>query len=101
MAQSAGISVGRCIGDWLTDTADGAQFVAQKMQEAKRAPKTVMREMQAMAHGLHGEVSEVLDDLRRRGEEGRDGRAAAGRAPSTAPSSNTGLKSPARGGRGR
>lgn len=39
------------MGDWLADTAEGAQFVAMKMEEARKAPKTVMREFQAMARG--------------------------------------------------
>jgi len=45
MADAAGISLGKCMGDWLADTAEGAQFVAMKMQEARKAPKTVMREL--------------------------------------------------------
>lgn len=104
MADAAGISLGRCMGDWLADTLDGAQFVAQKMEEAKRMPKTVMREMQAMAAGLHEAISE---------EVGRGGGRAGGlaaRAPGKTadiaaeliersrgkapPSSNTGGKSP-------
>jgi len=90
MADAAGISVGRCIGDWLTDTSEGAQFVAAKMLEAKRAPRTVMREMQSMAHGLQAEATSVLEQLRRSAAAG----AAAGGPRGEAPSSNTGLKSP-------
>lgn len=105
MADAAGISLGRCMGDWLADTLDGAQFVAQKMEEAKRMPKTVMREFQAMAAGLHEEISQ---------EVGRIGGARAAAVPRTGseqaantmqdllersrrkapPSSNTGGKSP-------
>lgn len=56
MAKAGSMSVGRCIGDWCGDTVDGAQFVAAKMVEAKKAPARVMREMQAMAGGLLEEV---------------------------------------------
>lgn len=96
MAEAAGISLGRCIGDWLADTSEGAVLVSQQMQRARRAPVTVMREMQAALHGAHGEATALLDDFR------------AGRAPGTAarsaavpggpaPSGNTGRKSPGRG----
>jgi hypothetical protein len=96
MADAAGLSVGRCIGDWLADTADGAQFVAHKMLEAKRAPKTVMREMQAMATGLHGEVTSVLESLRRRSRpaSGADAQRPTAPARTNPPSSTTGGKSP-------
>lgn len=80
MAEAGGMSLGRCMGDWLADTLDGAQFVAQKMEEARKAPRVVMREMQSMARGLMDEV---------------DGAAQAQRAaPSSPPSSNTGGKVP-------
>lgn len=63
MSDAAGISLGRCMGDWLADTLEGAQFVAQKMEEAKRMPKTVMREFQAMASGLHEVITEDIGRL--------------------------------------
>lgn len=100
MAEAAGTSVSRCMGDWLADTAEGAQFVSMKMQEARRAPKTVMREMQAMTVGLHDEISAHIGK-RDRGA-GAQTRAAAPRdlgmrskaAPPSPPSSNTGGKVP-------
>ena len=92
MSASSGVSVSRCLGDWLADTADGARFVASKMQEARRAPVTVMREMQAAVHGTKGEVDAVLEGIR---AASRSARTAQPAAPSGgAPSSNTGLKSP-------
>ncbi len=97
MAEAAGTSVSRCMGDWLADTAEGAQFVSMKMQEARRAPKTVMREMQAMAVGLH---EEITSQIGRRGQgggtrthAGASGDLAASSPPSP-PSSNTGGKVP-------
>lgn len=65
MAEAAGTSVSRCIGDWLADTAEGAQFVAMKMQEARRSPKTVMREFQSLARGLVDEVDELTEKHRK------------------------------------
>ena len=86
MAEAAGTSVSRCMGDWLADTAEGAQFVAMKMQEARKAPKTVMREMQAMSRGLLEEVNATIDGLRKGGIGGGGG--------VEPPSSPTGVKSP-------
>jgi hypothetical protein len=93
MAEAAGISVSRCMGDWLADTAEGAQFVAHKMEEARKAPKLVMREMQAYAKGMVKEVDAITDQMRRQALASE--RAAAAGVP--APSSNTGLKSPRKG----
>lgn len=97
MAEAGGMSVSRCMGEWLADTAEGAQFVAQKMKEAKAAPKTVMRELQAAAMGMHEMAAEVLDDMRS-GKTPPPDREASRRAAvisrSKAPSSNTGLNSP-------
>jgi len=102
MAHSAGISLSRCLGEWLADTADAAQLVAAKMLEAKRAPVRVMQEMQAMLHGAHEEAGQVLGQLRRKGVK-----PVAMAAPPTArpasipPSSNTGGYSPSQGRRKR
>lgn len=101
MADASGTSVSRCMGDWLADTAEGAQFVASKMQEARKAPKTVMRELQAMAHGLHEEISAGVSGLRLGAVGARPtGGSAARPRPGAAsaavepPSSPTGVKSP-------
>lgn len=93
MAESAGLSLGRCMGDWLEDTMEGAQFVAAKMAEARQAPKTVMREMQAAASGLLAEVRSTTESMRAAGWRPGSGSAA---APPIPPSSNTGGKSPRR-----
>lgn len=109
MAEAAGQSVSRCMGDWLADTAEGAQLVALKMQEARNAPKTVMRELQAMARGLVDEVDTTLDAIRKKSLGGAGQAKAqprmAGSARALPPSSNTGGKVPrktlgSRGGKG-
>lgn len=92
------MSLGKCMGDWLADTAEGAQFVAMKMAEARRAPKTVMREVQAMARGLVDEVDAQMEQIRKkslvdsRTPDAQHRRAAGGKA--SPPSSNTGGKVP-------
>lgn len=65
MATASGSSLGKTMGDWLQDTMEGAQFVAMKMEEARKAPMTVMREFQSYAKGAKDEVDRLTDDLRR------------------------------------
>lgn len=95
MSESTGLSLGRTMGDWLGDTIEGAQFVAHKVDQARKAPKLLMREMQAFTRGLVTEVDDLavkmragssLPDAQRPAE-----RAAAAPSP---PSSNTGGKVP-------
>lgn len=101
MADAAGISLGRCMGDWLADTAEGAQFVAAKMEAARSAPKTVLRELHAMSAGLHDLIGQSIGSL----PASPGGRPPAGGARAGvkaisrllqegAPSSNTGLNPP-------
>lgn len=97
MAEAAGMSVSRMMGEWLADTADGAQFVAQKMIEARQSPTVLMREMQAFAKGMNDEVDKTIEHMRKGVAGGlRSGSPAALSASvkRKAPSSNTGLKSP-------
>jgi len=95
MAETAGMSLGKCMGEWLTDTSEGAQFVAQKMEDARKAPRVVMREMQAFSKGLVTEVDQLADEIRRGGpavDAKRQPQARPGRV--SPPSSNTGGKVP-------
>ncbi len=65
MAEVSGLSVGRCIGEWCADTVEGAQFVTQKVHEARKKPRLVMREMSGMARGLLDEISQVQSEVRK------------------------------------
>ena len=94
IAEAGGMSLGKCMGEWLTDTIDGAQFVALKMQEARKAPRVVMREMQAFARGLVSEVDEVASSLRSGLPRTGASQAPAGQTVPSPPSSNTGGKLP-------
>lgn len=98
MAETAGMSLGRCMGDWLADTLDGAQFVALKMEQARQSPKLAMRELQATARGHLEDVIAHADKLRASGWGAGSGGGAAV-APPIPPSSNTGGKSRPRGGK--
>jgi hypothetical protein len=96
MAEAGGMSVSRCMGEWLADTAEGAQFVAQKMVEARQSPALVMREMQAYSLGITQEVDRTVAEMRKvlKAVPTRSAGAARSAAAASAPSSLTGLKSP-------
>jgi hypothetical protein len=93
MADAAGISVSRCMGDWLADTIDAAQLATDKLLQIRRSPERAMQEaMQAIA----GETVRVMENppVRWRAPGTR---VSAAVSADRAPSSNTGLKSPRKG----
>ena len=57
MADASNTSVSRCMGDWLTDTADAARVIALQVEEARRAPLAVLRDMKAVMAGITAQVS--------------------------------------------
>lgn len=94
LASASSMSIGRAMGEWLGDTLEAVEFTASKVEQARAAPKIVMREMHAYALGLADETGAILGKL-------RAGKGAAGdalRAPPPTParlvppSSNTGGK---------
>ena len=94
MADAGNMSVSRCMGEWLGDTADAAEMITLKMEEAKKAPMKVMREMRAMVAGLGASVVDAEDEMRklRADSDRRAPRPEAGAA--VPPSSNTGVLVP-------
>ena len=108
MAEASGMSLGRCMGEWLDDTIEGVEFVTGKLREARDAPVRVIRELQAYSRGALGALDEVSEQAiteireRRRGltDGSRSGGGEAAAAPSPRPVIR-GVKSPGktRGGR--
>lgn len=100
MADAGNMSVSRAMGEWLSDTADAAEMIVLKMEEAKKAPMRVMREMQAMIAGMSDQVELDIVQVRKLVAGGSGDALARTARPSTAavppPSSNTGGKSPTR-----
>lgn len=94
MAEAGGLSLGRCMGEWLADTSEGAQFVATKMEEARKAPRVVMREMQAFARGVVDQVDELAESVRSQAGPGPRKRSGTAGGRTVAPPSNTGLNPP-------
>ncbi len=37
LAHTTGVSLSRCVGDWLRDTAEAAQMVTLKVRDARRS----------------------------------------------------------------
>lgn len=93
LAGATGMSVGKAMGDWLGDTLEAVEFMAEKVQQAREAPKIVMREMHAYALGLADETGALMESMREKGRETRDGKRSAARgAGPFPPLSNTGGK---------
>ena len=94
IAKATKMPVGRAMGEWLGDTIEAAQLMAEKLEQARAAPRLVMQEMHAYALGLADETGALLDKVRKEGQKAREGRARADRpatAASTTPPSNTGV----------
>lgn len=91
LAKASGMSISKAMGEWLGDTLEAVEFTAVKVEQARSAPKVVMREMHAYALGLADETSALMDQVRMVGEDARR-RAGAARPQRVPPSSNTGGK---------
>lgn len=79
LAAASGMSTGRAMGEWLADTVEGAETMADMLEKARRAPRQAVSEMHAYALGLADMTSELMDNLRR-SDGGKAGAAAAGQA---------------------
>lgn len=94
MAEAGNMSMSRCMGDWLVDTSEAAEMLTLKMEEAKRAPMRVLREMRAIVAGLGIEVEGAEEEVRARRSVPCASGARAGVAVPKPPSSNTGVLVP-------
>lgn len=109
IAKAGGMPVGRAMGEWLADTLDAATFMAEKMEQARSAPKLVARELHSYALGLTDVTSQFLATMSKNAAakpepepQARPGSAARApfgleKRPLTPPSSNTGGKVPGKG----
>lgn len=105
IAKATGTPIGRAMGEWLGDTLDAAQHVAQLVENARAAPRLVAQELHAYAHGLTDETGALLAKLRK-DPTTRTGLASTRSVPPGAPgagasppSCNTGGKVPPRKGK--
>lgn len=92
MADVSGSSVSRCMGDWLAETAEGAQHVSMQLQRAREVSKRGIKELHATLKGDQMHSMEEAAPPQR----DSDRRPPSAAAVPLAPSSNTGLKSTGR-----
>ena len=92
LADMGEVSVGRFIGDWLADTADGAEHVALELVRAKEASKGVLRDIH-MRLGVSDVRSMVAAQEAAPTSKLRAAEVRPHGSGQDAPSSNTGLKS--------
>lgn len=71
IAKAGNTSLSKAMGEWLADTTEAAQFMADKMEQARAAPKVVMAEMHAYALGLADETGALMAHVRQMGNAGR------------------------------
>jgi hypothetical protein len=64
MAQVSGLSLGRCMGEWLGDTLEGVQMVIGQLERAREAPRQAIREMRQQALGILDEADQLVSDAR-------------------------------------
>ena len=96
LAKASGTSTGKAMAEWLQDTLDAAQYMAETMEKARAAPKLVAQQLHQYALGLSDETGALLERVRQ-GSARQDGHAQRvlpdelGAVP---PSCNTGGKVP-------
>jgi hypothetical protein len=86
LSKASSMSISKAMGEWLGDTLEAAEFMAEKMEQARAAPKVVMREMHAYALGLVDETSDLMARMKKKGQTQDGGDASAPRRPVAAPS---------------
>ena len=64
MADISGMSIGRCMGEWMQDTLEGVEFITGQLAKAREAPRQVAMEMRQYALGALDQADELLADLR-------------------------------------
>ena len=97
LAKAGNMSTGKAMAQWLEDTIDAAQFMAQTMEKARLAPKLVAQELHAYALGLGDETASLMKQIKEKGRADRRADSAAtagGPGDPIPPSCNTGGKVP-------
>ena len=64
MAEVSGISIGRCMGDWLGDTIEGVEMITGQLAKAREAPRLVAQELRQWALGAVDQADQLLADMR-------------------------------------
>lgn len=100
ISKATGMPIGRAMAEWLSDTLDASQYLAETLEKAREAPRLVAQQLHAYALGAADEAGALLEQIRRDpATRGVRGRAQTGLAPfggSVPPSCNTGGKVPSK-----
>lgn len=97
ISKAAGMPVGRAMGEWLGDTIDAANYLAETLENARAAPRLVAQQLHAYAQGLTDETGSLLARVRKESKERSPGLARDARGSDSAitpPLCNTGGKVP-------
>lgn len=94
MAEISGSSVGRTIGDWLSDTAEAAEAVNEIQMKAKAAPLIAAAEVHAAAVKANSVTWDLLKSLSDSVSNPQRGPHLGDAAGSTSESSEDGLTPP-------
>jgi len=98
MADVSGVSVGRSIGDWLSDTVEGAEAMVELIEMAKAQPLKAAAQVHAAAVKANSMTFELMQKLSGDDTGPTTGQAGAARgcgpvsSGDTPPVSNTGGK---------
>jgi hypothetical protein len=69
MAKVSGVSLSRCIGDWCSDTHEGAVFVTQKMVELNAARARVIQDVHKHGLGIWQQAQNIVRSVEESGRE--------------------------------
>jgi hypothetical protein len=106
MSEVSGVSISRCMGDWLADTGDAAEMITTQLEKARRSPMAALKEMRALVAGLgeaaaetHVSLGDLIDQVEAGTAGGLPAAASedsppAGHVATLPPSSNTGVLVP-------
>jgi hypothetical protein len=62
----SGVSVGRSISAWLDDTIEAAEYMAEKMEATRSAPRILSHELNAYAAGLSVAAETIISSAKSR-----------------------------------
>lgn len=96
ISNASGMPVGRAMAEWLGDTLEAAEYLADMLEKARSAPRLVAQQLHAYAHGLTDETGALLQRIREEGKRAGRSSTRSGLADPafSPPSCNTGGKVP-------
>lgn len=71
LAKASGMSTGKAMGEFMSDMLESVEFLAEKMEQARSAPRTVARELHAYALGLADETGDFMRHITVKGAADR------------------------------